>query len=272
MTFRELADVIQGTEEWHAQRRGMVTASAVGQLLTVGPPDALTIECPTCEAPIHGPCLSRSRKEPTPIKTIHDTRAAAASDLPALISTASNDTSRGLTLLLVAERITGYTDPTYMSDDMLRGLNDEPLAVYAYSKRYAEARTTGFMVRDDWGFSIGYSPDGVVGDDGLIEVKSRRQKKHLATILADEVPAENMAQLQAGLLVSGREWIDYVSYCGGMPLWRKRVTPDAAWCEAIVTAVLAFEETSEQMVADYGAATVGLAPTERLSNDLGLVF
>jgi hypothetical protein len=84
------------------------------------------------------------------------------------------------------------------------------------------------MVRDDWGFSLGYSPDGLVGDDGLIEVKCRRQKKHLQTILADEVPPENMAQLQCGLLVSGREWIDYVSYCGGMPMYVKRVYPDTA--------------------------------------------
>ena len=64
----------------------------------------------------------------------------------------------------------------------------------------------GFMIRDDWGYRIGYSPDGLVGDDGLIEVKSRRPKKHLQTILANEVPAENIAQIQTGLLVSQRKW------------------------------------------------------------------
>ena len=49
----------------------------------------------------------------------------------------------------------------------------------------------GFIIRSDWGFSIGYSPDGLVGDDGLIEVKSRRAKRHLTTILDDEIPAED---------------------------------------------------------------------------------
>ena len=63
------------------------------------------------------------------------------------------------------------------------------------------------MVRTEPGWKLGYSPDGLVGDDGLIEVKSRRAKKQLQTILSGQVPAENMPQLQAGLLVSGRSWI-----------------------------------------------------------------
>jgi hypothetical protein len=122
------------------------------------------------------------------------------------------------------------------------------------------------MVRDDWGFRIGYSPDGLVGDDGLIEVKSRRQKKQLQTIVSDEVPPENMAQLQCGLLVSGRAWIDYVSYCGGMPLYVKRVLPDPRWFEAIVAAVSAFEDTAADMVAAYHEATKGLPRPSGSSN------
>jgi hypothetical protein len=216
----ELPDLIQGTDEWHDQRRGMVTASVVGQLIT--------------------------GKTLTP---------------------ATNDYSRGLTALLVAERITGYTEPTYMSDDMLRGCEDEPRAVEVYGEHYAPVTTTGFQVRDDWGFRIGYSPDGLVGTDGLIEVKSRRQKKQLTTILSDEVPAENMAQLQCGLLVSGRAWIDYVSYCGGMPMYRKRVTPDPRWFDAIVAAVEQFESNAAEMVAAYHQAveTKRLPLTERVT-------
>ncbi len=213
----ELPDLIQGSDAWHDQRRGMVTASVVGKLITT--------------------------------KTIRP---------------ASNDDSRGLTALLVAERITGYTEPTYVTDDMLRGHEDEPRALEVYAEHFEPSvRTSGFMVRDDSGFRIGYSPDGLVGYDGLVEVKSRRQKKHLQTILADEVPPENLAQLQCGLLVSGRQWIDYVSYCGGMPLYVKRVEPDERWFEAIVAAVSAFEGTAADMVAAYRAATEGLPPTER---------
>lgn len=223
MTVTVLPDLIQGSDAWHDQRRGMVTASAVGKLLT-----------PTGKV-------------------------------------AANDDARGLLNLLVAERITGWTDPTYLSDDMLRGLEDEPRAVAKYAEHYAEVTTTGFMVRTEDSWTLGYSPDGLVGDDGLIEVKSRRPKKHLQTILADTPPAENMAQLQAGLLVSGRQWIDYVSYCGGMPMWVKRVHPDPRWHEAIVEAVTSFEVKAAAMVDQYHQAVTGLPATERL-DDMDVVI
>ena len=216
MSIRHFEEVIQGSADWHDQRRGMVTASVVGQLITA--------------------------------KTLK----------PAV-----NDNSRGLTALLTAERITGYTEPTYSNDDMLRGTLDEPIARDLYSKHYALAREIGFTVRDDWGWNLGYSPDGLVGDDGLIEIKSRRAKKQLLTVLADEVPPENLAQLQCGLLVTGRKWIDYVSFCGGMPLYVKRVLPDPAWFEAIIAAVALFEVNAAAMVTSYTQATQGLPATER---------
>jgi hypothetical protein len=180
------------------------------------------------------------------------------------VRVASNDTSRGLTAQLVAERITGYTDPTYVSDDMLRGHEDEPRARDLYSEHFAPVTEVGFMVREEKDWKLGYSPDGLVGDDGLIEIKSRRSKKQLQTILEGQVPAENMAQLQAGLLVSGRDWIDYVSYSGGMPLWVKRVGPDQRWFDVITAAVIAFEEAAAEMVAAYESATAGLPMTERV--------
>jgi hypothetical protein len=271
MSLRILDEMEQGSDEWHDARRGIVTASMVGQLITVGPPAAISVACPTCNARPANPCVSAARKEPTPIKSIHEARTAHAASRPPVYEVASNDTSRGLTAQLVAERITDFTEPTWMNADMLRGVEDEPRAVEVYSEHFAPVTTTGFMVEDKWGFQIGYSPDGLVGDDGLIEVKSRRQKKHLTTILSDRVPAENMAQLQCGLLVSGRAWIDYVSYCGGMPLWRKRIEPDERWFAAIVSAVAQFETSAADMVAAYNNATTGLPATERVT-DLGLVF
>lgn len=209
-------DIEQGTEEWHALRRGIITASVVGQLIT-----------------------------------------------PSTVKVANNDTARALTAHLVAERITGYTEPTYESSDMIRGTFDEPFARELYDKHFAPVTEAGFMIRDDFGFKLGYSPDGLVGDVGLIEIKSRLQKKQLATILADEVPAENMAQIQCGLLVSGRSWLDYVSYCGGMPLYVKRVYPDPKWAAAIIEAGAAFEARAAAMLDVYTATTAGLPVAER---------
>lgn len=217
MTLTIHPDLLQGSDAWHDQRRGIVTASVVGRLITS--------------------------------KTIRP---------------ASNPESRSLTALLAAERITGWTEPTFISDDMWRGIDDEPRARDKYSEHYAPVTEAGFMVEDRWGYKIGYSPDGLVGDDGLIEIKSRRSKNQLTTILDDHPPIENMAQLQCGLLVSGRQWIDYVSYCGGMPLWPKRVYPQEKWFDAITEAVGQFEKNVSEMIRLYGDSITGLHPTERI--------
>lgn len=185
---------------------------------------------------------------------------------PKTIKPAVNDYSRGLTATLVAERITGHVEPMQVSQAMMRGTLDEPYARDAYSEHHAPATEVGFLVKDFGKYKIGYSPDGLVGTDGLIEIKSRAQKKHLQTILADEVPLENMAQIQTGLLVSGRDWLDYVSFCSGMPLWTKRVMPDERWHDAITDAVLSFEANAIRMIADYTAATENLPATERLDH------
>lgn len=265
MTLRILPDLIQGSDEWLAQRRGLVTASVVGQLITTRKLSAIDYVCPDCAAPENDPCRSKT-KAGAEIKTMHPARAEVARTSPSatVFETARNDYSRSLTLSLVAERITGWTDPTYVSDDMIRGIEDEPRARDKYAEHFAPVEQVGFMTEDRWGFTLGYSPDGLVGDDGLIEIKSRRQKKQVATVLAGVPPAENYAQLQAGLLVSGRKWIDYVSYSGGMPLWPKRVYPDVRWFDAIIAAVRTFEQNAAEMVRLYAEGVEGLPMTERI--------
>lgn len=180
------------------------------------------------------------------------------------LKVADNDTSRGVTAALVAERITGTCEPTYTNDDMWRGIEHEPYARDVYSGHYQQAVECGFMRLDGDGFQLGYSPDGLVADDGLVEIKCPRSKGHITTILADTVPPFYMPQLQAGLLVSGRDWIDYVSFCAGLPLFVKRVLPDPRWFDAITAACQQFEKTAAEMVAAYEQATEGLAPTERV--------
>lgn len=272
MSLHVYNELIQGTSEWHDVRRGLVTASAVGQLITVGSPDALTIECPKCGTIAGTSCIAVGRKIRTEIKTIHAERTAKASNLPPTYEVANNDTSRGLTALLVAERIAGWTDPTWFNDDMARGVDCEPIARDYYSGLHQQAVECGFMVRREDGWTLGYSPDGLVADNGLVEIKSPRSKTHIKTILADKVPAQYMPQCQAGLLVSGRKWLDFVSFCGGLPLFVKRVYPDPKWHEAIVAAVTKFETTAAEMVAAYTQATTDMPATERIDNELGLVF
>lgn len=185
---------------------------------------------------------------------------------PKTVKRSDNETSRTLTKHLAAERITQYVEPTFTSADMERGNLSEPIARDIYSERYAPAREVGFMLLEQDGYRLGFSPDGLVSDDGLLEIKAPRQKKHLATILDDAVPLEHMAQIQTGLLVSGREWLDFISYCGGMPMFVKRVLPDEKWFDAIRDAATAFEENVAAMIDSYMAATENLPPTERLDH------
>jgi len=265
MSLTTWPELVQRSEQWIDARCGIVTASVVGALITASAPPAEDFACPDCGAEAGGPCLSKARTGPTPIKTIHGARTevAQASDRPPVLGIADTEASRGLTAALAAERVTGNVEESRMTPDMWRGVEDEPIAREFYAKHHAPVDEMGFMVRDDWGFKIGYSPDGLVGDDGLIEIKSRLQKVQLLTVLDDGIPAANMAQLQAGLLVSGRKWIDYVSYCAGMPLYVKRVTPDPRWVTAILRAVETFEARAGEMTDSYKAATAGLPVTHR---------
>lgn len=168
------------------------------------------------------------------------------------LRTASNDKERQHLYELLAQRLTGYTEPCYISDDMLRGQEDEVTARIEYAEHYAPVTECGFITEDRFGFTIGYSPDGLVGDDGLIECKSRRQKYQIQTILDGRVPDEYMLQCQTGLLVSGRKWLDFVSRCAGLPLFVVRVFPDAKIQDAIVSDATAFEIRLQDAMQKYG--------------------
>src|SRR5699024_2302554 len=110
----------QGSTEWLEARRGIVTASTIGQLITA--------------------------------KTLRP---------------AKNDAARGLIETLTAERVTGRIEPVYANAAMERGNRDEPWARHEYEKATGNNVTeVGFIRLDTAEFTVGYSPDGLVGDDG----------------------------------------------------------------------------------------------------------
>ena len=176
---------------------------------------------------------------------------------------ASNDTSRSHEWELLAQRISGYTEPTYINDDMLRGQTDEIEARILYSKNYAQVTECGFITNDKLGFIRGFSPDGLVGDDGLIECKSRRQKYQIETIMTDEVPLEYMMQIQDELFLSERKWCDFISFSGGLPMFVKRVFSDAKFQEAIQLASIQFENKLKLLQGEYMQKSLLMIPTER---------
>lgn len=179
---------------------------------------------------------------------------------------ANNDKTRAHAYELAFQRITRHVEPQYVSDAMLRGQEDEIYAREAYRDHFAPVTEVGFVTNDKLGFTIGYSPDGLVGDDGLIEIKSRAGKYQVQTIATDEVPEEYVLQLQTALLVTERKWIDFVSYCGGLPVFVKRVEPDADVQEAIIAAATGFEQRVAEIEQQYRNTLANMRkviPTER---------
>lgn len=186
------------------------------------------------------------------------------------LKVASNDKERSHLYELLSQRITGYVEPRYISDDMLRGMDDEITARAMYAKEYHPVKECGFITNDKWGFTIGYSPDALVGKDGVIECKSRSQKWQIRTIVdyasVDSIDPDFMIQVQTGLMVSEREWCDLVSYCGGLPMVTVRVYPDEKVQTAILEAATGFEKriTEKQTVFEsVMASDKRLIPTER---------
>lgn len=265
-TLTTYPDLEQRSDEWYLARCGLVTASAIGRLLTVAAPGPVAYVCSECAAPAGEPCISL--RGGAPIKTMHSGRVALAAEMapsaPPVLTVADNDTSRGTLTTLAAERITGRVEDMPMTSDMWRGVEHEPFARDAYVEHHAPVEEMGFMVRDFDGYSIGCSPDGLVGEDGGIEIKCPRAKAHINTVLADEVPDIYMGQLQTFLVVSGRAWVDYVSFVAGMELYVKRVTPDARWQAAINAAAQRAEKALADITTRYQAAAKGLPMTERI--------
>lgn len=213
--------IIQGSDDWHALRCGLITASEVKLLLT--------------------PTLKR----------------------------ANNDKSRAHVWELAAQRITRHVEPSYVSDDMIRGHEDEFHARQLYAERFAPVDEVGFVTNAAFGFTIGCSPDGLVGVDGVIECKSRRQKYQIQTIVENWrdgiVPEDYMLQIQTEMLVCERAWCDLVSYSGGLPMATMRVERDAEICDAIVEACRFTEYAIAKVMDDYAAAVEGRGyiPTKR---------
>ena len=176
---------------------------------------------------------------------------------------AANDKSRAHVMEITSQRISNYVEPSYFSDDMMRGVESEIYAREHYEREYGTVQQVGFVTNDDLGFTVGYSPDGLISEDGLWECKGPRQKRHIETILTGEVPADNMIQLQTGLWATKRKWIDFTSYHGGLPMVTLRVFPDDRIQSAIVDAAMQFEESVQANLKAWDG---------RLASDMRLIM
>lgn len=159
----------------------------------------------------------------------------------------------GLINRLASERIRGIPEPGFVSADMERGKLDEVSAREIYCEHFAPVEQVGFIKATIDGVEIGFSPDGLVGDDGFIECKSRAPKFQVQTIISGEMPRDYWLQIQTGLLVSGRKWCDFISYSDGMHLFVDRIMPCETTQGKILEAVVRFYDELETAIDAYWA-------------------
>ena len=157
---------------------------------------------------------------------------------------------------LVAERLTGQAADSFKSGAMQHGTETEPMARMAYETETGQMVTEVAMIQHPKIEMAGASPDGLVGEDGLVEIKCPNTSTHIATLMADKAPSGYMAQMQWQMACTGRAWCDFVSFDPRMPedmqLFIKRVPRDEkliAEYEAEVIKFLAeVQETVDKLI------------------------
>lgn len=145
---------------------------------------------------------------------------------------------------LVAERLTGVKADTFTNGAMQWGTECEPEARQAYAF-YADVdvEEVGFFDHPSIPMS-GASPDGLVGTDGLVEIKCPNTATHIETLTTGAIPQKYILQMHWQMACTQRQWCDFVSYDPRMPeylrLFIKRVHLDGKLMEDIISEVKSF--------------------------------
>ena len=150
---------------------------------------------------------------------------------------------------LVAERLTGEREEVFQSHHMLRGTELEPDARDLYSLiSDAEVTEVGFCLHDT--LSAGCSPDGLIGEEGGLEIKAPAPSTHVEYLRGGVLPSKYKQQVMGCLWITGREWWDFVSYHPTMKPLIVRVERDeeyiAALEKCVTKAVNLIEENVEK--------------------------
>jgi len=150
---------------------------------------------------------------------------------------------------LVAERLTGEREEIYQSHHMIRGTELEPEARDMYCLvKDVEVQEVGFCLHDT--LKAGCSPDGLIGEDGGLEIKAPAPATHVEYLRGGVLPSRYKQQVMGCLWITQREWWDFVSYHPNMKPLIVRVERDeeyiAALEECVTKAVNLIEENVNQ--------------------------
>jgi len=153
---------------------------------------------------------------------------------------------------LVLERLTNSVGEAYSNAAMQWGTDQEPNARNAYELKMSTfVKEVGFIDHPIIDMS-GASPDGFVGEDGLVEIKCPNSSTHIDTLVSQKVPAKYLPQMQWQMACTGRKWCDFVSFDPRMPenlqLFVKRIEFEAQYVKMLELEITEFLEEVNQKV------------------------
>jgi putative phage-type endonuclease len=145
---------------------------------------------------------------------------------------------------LICERLTGQRGESFTNAAMQHGTDTEPLARAAYEAlKDVLVDEVGFVPHPTIEMA-GASPDGMVGEDGLIEIKCPNTATHIDTLLSQTVPGKYNTQMQFQMACTGRQWCDFVSFDNRLPeelqLFVKRVPRDNMYIRLMEEEIVKF--------------------------------
>ena len=170
--------------------------------------------------------------------------ASRVADVIAKTKTGYSATRDNYMAQLVCERLTGQKGESFTNAAMQWGTETEPLARISYEvAQNVLVDEVGFVLHPTIEMA-GASPDGLVGDDGLLEIKCPNTATHIETLLSQTVPGKYNTQMQFQMACTGRSWCDFVSFDNRLPaelqLFVKRVPRDNMYIRLMEEEIVKF--------------------------------
>ena len=183
--------------------------------------------------------------------------ASRVADVIAKTKTGYSASRENYMAQLVVERLTNTKAESYTSAAMMHGVEQEPFARAAYeAAQGVMVEEVGFVPHPtiEW---AGASPDGLVGDDGCVEIKCPNTATMIETLLSQKVPGKYITQMQFQMACTGRKWCDYVSFDPRMPakaqMFVRRVDRDDEYIAEIEAEIVKFLAEVESQVQKLNA-------------------
>lgn len=180
--------------------------------------------------------------------------ASRLADVMAKTKSGYSASRKNYMMELICQRLTGKVEQGFTSGPMIRGNELEPVAreMYVLNQFDAEVKEVGFIPHPAID-GFGASPDGLVNDDGLIEIKCPNTATHLETMRTGKPKREYLLQMHAQMMCTGRKWCDFVSYDDRLPqdlaYFETRIHQDDELVKEIEIEIASFLSDMEQEIS-----------------------